>query len=399
MMAIRETEKGYYVEVYLGKDPLTNKKIRKTKLFEPLSKKTLKEAKLWEAGILTSYKTGELDLKGSMKLSEYLDYWFDTYVITNTAYQTQKRYKTLCGCIKKQLGHLPLEKIKAPIIERFYSDLKKEMRILKNGNKKRRYMDGTILKTHKVLHQALDKAVAWDMIAKNPAAYATSPEDDNRTISYWSIEEATAFLEAVRDKKIYLPAFIAYHTGLREGEICALRWQDVHLKEGYLEVNNNMVQKEKKLALEDPKTEASKASVALTSDLTKVLEEEYRRQVALSGIDKVSKVVNIKDATKKNENKFTYVCSWDDCRPLRPLYVTKAFTSAVKALGCKKITFHGLRHTHATILYSNGARSQEISKRLRHSRVSTTDDIYIHVNEDIKKSTAELFSTAVNQVK
>lgn len=71
-----------------------------------------------------------------MKLSEYLDYWYDTYVISNTAYQTQKRYRTLCNCIKKYLGHLQLEKIKAPIVERFYADLKLEKIKLKNGTKK-----------------------------------------------------------------------------------------------------------------------------------------------------------------------------------------------------------------------------------------------------------------------
>lgn len=99
-MAIRETDKGYYVEVYLGMDPLTNKKIRKTKLFVPINRNSLKEAKIWEANILSDYKTGELDLKGDMKLSAYLDYWFETYVETNCAYQTEKRYKSLCNCIK-----------------------------------------------------------------------------------------------------------------------------------------------------------------------------------------------------------------------------------------------------------------------------------------------------------
>ncbi|HBN29608.1 MAG TPA: hypothetical protein DD421_11345 [Clostridiaceae bacterium] len=101
----------------------------------------------------------------------------------------------------------------------------------------------------------------------------------------------------------------------------------------------------------------------------------------------------------KKENTFDYVCSWDDGRPLRPLYVTKTFTKYVKRYGFKKITFHGLRHSHATILFANGASSHEISKRLRHSRVSTTDDIYIHVNQEIKKSTADIFSKAVDQVK
>ncbi|WP_084108679.1 tyrosine-type recombinase/integrase [Clostridium cavendishii] len=97
--------------------------------------------------------------------------------------------------------------------------------------------------------------------------------------------------------------------------------------------------------------------------------------------------------------KFEYVCSWDDGRQLRPLYVTATFTKYVKRYKFKKITFHGLRHSHATILYINGASSHEISKRLRHSRVATTDDIYIHINKEIKKSTAHIFDKAVEEIK
>jgi integrase len=393
-MAIRETEKGYYVEVYLGKDPLTNKKIRKTKLFTPISRNSFKEAKMWEADMMTSYKTGELDLKGSMKLSEYLNYWFETCIETKCAYQTQKRYKTLCNCIKSHLGHLPLEKIKVPIIDRFYVDLQKEMLTRKDGSVVRRYMDGTILKTHKLLRQALDKAVGWDMIAKNAADYATAPEDDDREIETWSIEEVNKFLELTQKSKINLPTFIAYHTGLREGEICALQWTKVNLKEGYLEVDHNMVQKARTLELEAPKTAASKAKVYLTKELIERLKEVQSIQEKLSRTDSNEKIVSM-----KRNIKFNYVCCWEDGRPLRPLYVTKTFTTYVEKYGFKKITFHGLRHTHATILYANGATSHEISKRLRHSRVATTDDIYIHLKDDIKKSTADIFSKAVEKAK
>jgi len=385
-MAIRETPKGYYVEVFLGRDPLTNKKIRKTKIFTPLSRNSLTEAKIWEANMLTSYKTGELDLKGTMTLSDYLDYWFDTYVITNTSYQTQARYKTLCTCIKEHIGHLQLEKLRTPIIERFYADLKLEKITLKNGTVKRRYMDGTILKTHKLLRQALDKAVAWEMIVKNAADYAKAPKDNDREVSTWSIDETERFLSLIKDSKVYLPTFIAFFTGLREGEICALKWENINLEEYYINVKYNMVQKGKSLELEDPKTKSSKSIVYISEELKIKLEEVKKQQQILwlqSG-----KTID-----------FQYVCSWDDGRPLRPLYVAKTFTDFVKQYNFKKITFHGLRHTHASVLYANGATSHEISKRLRHSRVATTDDIYIHLTEEKKKSTADIFSRAVERIK
>ncbi|MBU5313433.1 tyrosine-type recombinase/integrase [Tissierella carlieri] len=98
-----------------------------------------------------------------------------------------------------------------------------------------------------------------------------------------------------------------------------------------------------------------------------------------------------------------WLCSWPDGRPLRSTYISKAFTRFAKQFSEEKridrITFHGLRHSHATIVYGARADSQEISKRLRHSRVSTTDDIYIHVTEEIKKSTAQLFNQAIDSKK
>ena len=223
------------------------------------------------------------------------------------------------------------------------------------------------------------------MIIKNPAQYATSPKQDETEMETWDIDEVILFLSKIKDTKIYLPVLISFHTGLRIGEIAALKWEDVNLKEGYLTVNHNAVEKKGEgVILETPKTESSKSKVALTKDLInelKVFKKEIKKHKLKTGID------------------LEFVCSWEDARPLRPTYISKTFRETVKKLGMKKITFHGLRHSHATILFSLGASSQEISKRLRHSRVSTTDDIYIHVKEDIKKSTADLFNQAVEKHK
>lgn len=85
-------------------------------------------------------------------------------------------------------------------------------------------MDGTILKTHKLFRMAIEQAVAWEMIAKNYVDYANPPADDKREMDTWYIKEINEFLEKIIDSQIYLPVVIAYNTGLREGEICDLRW-------------------------------------------------------------------------------------------------------------------------------------------------------------------------------
>lgn len=379
-MAVRKLENGkWYAEVYLGTDPITGKKIRKTKTFNKQ-----KDAKDWEREIIQSYKTGELNINKSMSVGEYLDYWYDTYVLANTKYNTQRRYRTLINCIKEHLGHIKLDHLKTPHVDRFYADLKLE----EDSKGNRRYSNGTILKVHRLFHQAIEKAIAWNLLIKNPVKYATKPQDDNRNMEVWNLKQVDYFLENIKDAEIYnvyYPTLIAVYTGLRVGEVAALKWENVNLREGSLMVKYNAVEKKGEgVILEEPKTEKSKDKVMLPDVLTKelkALKREHKKHKLEHGID------------------LNFVCCWPDGRPLRPTYISKAFKYHVERLNMPYITFHGLRHTHASILFELGASSQEISKRLRHSRVSTTDDIYIHLKEDTKKSTADLFNRAVENLK
>lgn len=374
-MAIRKWKDKYRAEVYLGEDPLTGKKIRKTKVFEKM-----RDAKKWEMEILQAYKNGELNINTNINVNDYLDYWYNTYVVANTKYNTQKRYKRLLTIVKECIGHIVLDKLKTPIIDRMYSDLKLEL----NNKGKRRYSDGTILKVHKVFNQAIEQAIGWELLVRNPVKYAMAPSESKKEITIWDINQVKYFLQDIKgsDKwDIYYLVLIAFHTGMRVGEICALKWENVNLREGSLSVEYNAVEKKGKgVVLESPKTEESKSKIMLTNELIeelKILEKDQKIHKLKTGID------------------LDFVCSRLDGKPLRPTYVSKAFKYHVERLEMPYLTFHGLRHTHASILFELGASSQEISKRLRHSRVSTTDDIYIHLKEDTKKSTADLFNQAV----
>jgi len=181
-MAIRELDNGYYVEVFLGTDPVTGKKDRKTKTFKPKNREKLKEAKAWEVKILESYNKGELVLKGNITLNDFLDDWFKTFVKGKKAYNTETRYKVFVDCIKVHLGQVKLDKLRTKMIDEFYDKMSKEMKTLKNRTVQRRYADGTILKTHKMFRLAIQQAVDWEMITKNYVDAAKPPADDKRDI-------------------------------------------------------------------------------------------------------------------------------------------------------------------------------------------------------------------------
>lgn len=381
-MAIRKIDKGWYVEVYLGKDPLTNKKIRKTKTC-----KSSKEAKKFEAEWLVMSENGEIDVNGKMLLSDYMDYWFDTYVKVNCAYQTQTRYKTFCDCIKSNVGHIKLEKLSPPIIQKFYSNLLLETIKLKNGTTKNRYSNGTVLKTHKMFHLALKWAVTWQMLHANPCDNVTPPADDKRNIKIWSIDETNKFLETIKDTELFLATYLAYSTGMREAEISALKWENVDLENNILKVEHSMIKK-KRLITDNTKTEMSQRTISI---------DEY----TINLLKKIKLHQQEKNLSLNEDNKinYEYVCSWEDGRPLSPQYITKTFTKYVKRYGFKKITFHGLRHTHASILFEGGISSNVISKRLGHARTSITDDIYIHIKPQRQKEAAEKFEELMQKTK
>src|SRR5699024_3171744 len=86
-----------------------------------------KDAKDWEVKILRDYKTGELNINADMSLKTYLEYWYETYAVPNTKYTTYRRYRTLIDKINLSIGHITLNKIKTPIIDKFYADLKLEL--------------------------------------------------------------------------------------------------------------------------------------------------------------------------------------------------------------------------------------------------------------------------------
>lgn len=385
-MAISEIDGGYYVEVYLGRDERTGKRVRKTKTFRPRSRKTLKEAKAWEAQQIDDYEKGNFSKSDNLTVGDFIREWYSVCVENKKAYNTQKRYKVFCDCITGYFEKTKITKLTPKMVDDFYKYLQTVTVTRKNGDVEKRYMDGTILKTHRMFRSAIEQAQKWGIVKNNPVDLSTPPADDKRKAKHWSSETVDEFLEHIKEDKIYLPIVIAYHTGLREGEVCALRGKhDLFLDEGYLEVNHNLVEVTGEgLVLDDTKTPESEATVALTEALI----------LALKHNDKEQKKHRLRTGIE-----LEYVCGWEDGRPFRPTYISKRFTALAKEFAKEKgidhITFHGLRHSHASILFKAGATSHEISKRLRHSRVSTTDNIYIHMQDEMKKSTADLFDKAL----
>lgn len=356
---IRKRGNTYSIVVDLGKDPITGK--RKQKWFSGYKRK--KDAEKALSDIISKIENGQYFEAKNITLKEYLDHWLETYAKVNVAPRTYTRYTEFANNISSYIGTIKLDKLKPALIQKYYSTLIEEGRLSKS----------TILKIHRMLHLALKHAVNWQVIPYNPTDAVTPPRPEKPEMKVWDIDTANRFLKEIKDTVMYIPVMLALQTGMRQGEICALKWENVNFRTGFISVVNTMQRINGQLTLKQPKTAKSIRSIALLDTTVSELKKHWKKQAEL----------RLLFGQDYNDNGF--VCCWEDGRPLDPNYVSKKFNKLVRELDFPIIRFHDLRHTHATLLLEQGVNPKIVSERLGHSQIGITLDTYSHVLPHIQK--------------
>lgn len=244
----------------------------------------------------------------------------------------------------------------------------------------------SVRRIHATLHRALNRAVKERVIHVNPASEAELPKVDDhayREVGTWTMGELVEFLDATRHHELFAVYHVAAWTGLRRGELCGLKWRDVDLEGGKLTVRRSRAVVGKQVVEGPPKTHQARRTVTFLPETAQVLREQHKRQAAR------------KLALAGEGEGFDYVFSTQTGGPLHPDYVTRTFAAAVKLAGARRLTFHGLRHTHATLLMEQGVPLKAISDRLGHSTVALTANLYQHVSVGLQEQVAESFGAAM----
>jgi integrase len=179
---------------------------------------------------------------------------------------------------------------------------------------------------------------------------------------------------------------VAASTGLRRGELLALRWCDLDLDGATLCVAQVLEFVGKRLSFKEPKTKQSRRTIALSLALVEEL-QTYRARQATERL-----------ALGIGRDPARLVFTSIDGAPLRPDGVTWRFAKLVNQAGVRRISFHGLRHTHATDLLRAGVHSKIASERLGHSSVATTLDIYSHALPGLQEEAAQRIDAALRKV-
>ena len=193
---------------------------------------------------------------------------------------------------------------------------------------------------------------------------------DEKKKNYYTKNELLEFLNIVKDNftlDVYIAFRLLAFTGARKGELASLTWKDFNFKENTLTINKNMINVDGKTIISDTKTTASNRVIFIDNETVDIL-LKYRKQQGFIPLE-------------------TYIF------PINMYLINNSLRTIYKAYpNLRKITIHGFRHTHATLLYESGVNVKDISERLGHSDVNITLNIYTHLTEVKKKDTSDLFA-------
>jgi integrase len=229
---------------------------------------------------------------------------------------------------------------------------------------------------HRVLNAALNRAVELQLVARNPAQVLRKrlPKNERGEMVTLSAEQSEQLLDAIRSTPLYWPVLIALATGMRRGEILALRWRNVDLERGEIRVVASLEQTRNGLRAKAPKNEKSRM-ITLPGFAIDELRRRRREQT--------EELFRLGERLQSE----TLVCTQPDARPIAPNVLTNYFGRVARRLDLP-IHFHSLRHTHATQLLLAGVHPKVAQERLGHATVTMTLDIYSHVTERLRDDAA-----------
>ena len=238
----------------------------------------------------------------------------------------------------------------------------------------------TIRNAHVVLRRALEDAVKWEIIRRNPASVATPPAATRRpqVPGPWRGHEVRAFLESVRGDEFEALWVLAATTGMRRSEILGLRHSDINLAAGRLSVLQTVVLVSGQPTIGQPKTKRSARRVHLTGRAVEALKPYMAAQ-----------------AGGEPEPGSRLVFTRSEGQPLRPGWVTARFTQLSRRAGLRHIRFHDLRHTFATIALETGINPKVVSEQLGHANISITLDTYSHVIPALQADAVDRVADAI----
>jgi integrase len=295
-----------------------------------------------------------------LALGEYLTEWLEV-CRGRLRPKTFDAYALCAHRVDLQLGHVPLVRLNPLIVQSAYA------RLEASGLSPR-----TVFQTHAVLHRALDQARHWGLIKSNPTELVALPRPHQREMSALSGSQLSQLLATSRGTRWHSLWVVLGTTGLRIGEALGLKWQDVDLETGRLQVKRALQrQRGNGLVFVAPKTPRSRRLVHLSVIAIQALSEQ-REHVSGEMV-----FPNLNGDLQESSS------------------VTAALKVALSRAGLPQIRVHDLRHTTATVLLEAGAHPKLVQDLLGHSTVALTLNTYSHVTSGLSREAARTMDSVL----
>lgn len=374
----KDGSKAYMFNLYLGTDPVTGKQRRTTRrgfrtMAEAKTALSRLELEVMENGLPTSKRK-------IMTFEEVYKLWFEQHKATVKESSAYIHNTIIKVQVLPYFGTLRVDKIDTAYCQK---QVNRIFKTLKNYNS-----------AINLIRRIFDYAKVMKQIKTNPMNDVIIPkkrktlDDTDKPVNFYTKEQLRTFLETLKEHapyQMYVAFRVMAFTGMRKGELAALKWSDVDFENGTISINKTVAfNNAGKFHIQTPKTRKSIRTISIddtTLNALKMWKNELRKELFKQGqnIDKG-------DGFIFHTQKGNFIIK----------YIDKFLPSFLKKYNLPPIKPHGFRHTHASLLFESGASIKEVQDRLGHENIKTTMDIYTHVTKSAREKTAEKFAKYID---
>ena len=329
--------------------------------------------------LIELYRDVDLTEDCRMTLGEWLDKWLDEYMIFTIRESTLDSYRAMVkNQVKPFIGGKQIASLTTADMQKFYNKIKKEGRVREHPIHGKTLADSMVRGVHMMLHEALDAAVKERLLAKNPTNGTTVPKCNYPEKQILCDNQLESFLEAIKGHEYWCDFFyVEVMTGLRRGEICGLKWQDINFEENKLQVKRSVsVKKGGGVSTGETKTETGVRSILMPPSVADVLQNRKQRAIT----------------------EWVFPNFMHPEQPISPATAYRKLKIILKHAGLPLIRFHDLRHTFATHATHGGVDPKTLAGILGHTNASFTLDTYTHVTSDMQKAASNIVGNIMQNI-
>ena len=375
------------------------------------------EAKKRKKQVEHEQDTGEFIVPSAKTLKELMEEYFSIYGVNNWAISTYEAKRGVYyHYIEPIIGDMKLDDISTHVLDNYYQNLLKVKPVATKYHKPKAetLTPHTVREVHKMLRNAFNQAVKWELMSKNPAIYATVPKEDHAVRDIWTADTLIKALELCEDEQLALALNLAFSCSLRMGEMLGLTTDSMDVSEeaiesgrAYIHVNKELQRVNRDvleslgergvihkfpscgssthtiLVLKEPKTASSVRKVFLPKTVARMVVEHIERNREYQEL--------LGDEYYDDGLLFCL----NNGRPLEGQHINKALNKLIREHNLPKIVFHSLRHASITYkLKLNGGDIKAVQGDSGHSQVKMVTDVYSHIIDDDRRFNAQRLEEA-----